>query len=167
MSVRLFLALWPDEAIRRQLVERRDAWVWPRSASPVADAKLHLTLNFLGDVDEARLPALVAGFEVPFTPFEVELGRAVVWHQSIAVLEPLSIPPELLALHAALDERVAALGLPVEERSYKPHVTMARRAGHATPPEHVAPLRWKVDGYALVQSKLGATAEYGIVRAYR
>ena len=167
MNARLFLALWPDETIRRQLVQRRDTWVWPHGASPVADAKLHLTLNFLGSVDEARLPELAAAFDVPFTPFEVELGRAVVWHQSIAVLEPLSTPPELMALHASLNERVAALGLPVEERAYKPHVTMARRAGHATPPEGMAPLRWQVGGYALVQSKLGATAEYGVVRSYR
>ena len=166
MSVRLFLALWPDETIRQQLVQWRDAWDWPRHASPVADAKLHLTLNFLGNVDEARLPELMAGFDVPFKPFELELGRAVVWHQSIAVLEPLANPPELLELHALLNERVAALGLPVEERTYKPHVTMARRAGGATPPEGMPVLRWKADGYALVQSKLGATAEYGVVRAY-
>ncbi|HEY1043527.1 MAG TPA: RNA 2',3'-cyclic phosphodiesterase [Telluria sp.] len=167
MDVRLFLALWPDEAIRRQLVQARDSWRWPRSASPVADAKLHLTLNFLGSVDEERLPELEAAFDVPFTPFEVELGRPVVWHRSIAVLEPLSVPPELIELHTLLDERVAALGLPVEERAYKPHVTMARRAGNATPPERIAPLQWNVAGYALVQSKLGAGAEYGVVRAYR
>ncbi|MFD2367013.1 RNA 2',3'-cyclic phosphodiesterase [Pseudoduganella sp. GCM10020061] len=166
MSVRLFLALWPDEAIRQRLTEWRDAWRWPNHAAPVADAKLHLTLNFLGSVEEERLPELVAGFEVPFTPFEVELGRPVVWHQSIAVLEPLAIPPELIELHARLNERVAALGLPVEERAYKPHVTMARRAGNATPPQGLEALRWQVDGYALVQSKLGAGAEYGVVRSY-
>ena len=166
MGVRLFLALWPDKSIRRQLVQWRDAWQWPNHSAPVADGKLHLTLNFLGNVDEALLPDLVEAFDVSFTPFEIELGRAVVWHQSIAVLEPLSIPPALFDLHVSLNERVAAAGLPVEDRIYKPHVTMARRAGKATPPEGMPAVRWQVDGYALVQSKLGHTAEYGVVQPY-
>lgn len=166
MDVRLFLALWPDRSIRHQLMQWRDAWHWPNHAAPVADGKLHLTLNFLGNVDEALLPELVEAFNVPFTPFEIELGRAVVWHQSIAVLEPLSIPPALLELHASLKERVAAAGLPVEDRIYKPHVTMARRAGKATPPEAMPPVRWQVGGYALVQSKVGEGAEYQVLHDY-
>ena len=166
MGARLFLALWPDEDVRAQLVRWRDAWDWPRSASPVADGKLHLTLNFLGDVDEARMPELVAAFRVPFTPFDIEIGNPAVWHRSIAVLEPLAVPPELVDLHARLNEQVALLGLPVEERSYRPHVTMARRAGHATPPAGGPPILWHADGYALVQSKINESGSYSVVHAY-
>lgn len=165
-TARLFLALWPDETIRQQLVQRRDAWRWPRSASPVADAKLHVTLHFLGSVDAARVPELVEGFRVPVTPFELILDTASVWHQSIAVLEPARKPQELLDLHAALAREVERLGLEVEERPYRPHVTMARRGGGSTPPDVFDPLRWAVDSYALVQSKLGAGAEYQVLRRY-
>jgi RNA 2',3'-cyclic 3'-phosphodiesterase len=165
-NARLFLALWPDEAIRRELVRRRDAWNWPSGASPVADAKLHVTLHFLGSVDEARIPELMEGFNVPYAPFELELDTAKVWHQSIAVLEPSSKPPQLLDLHAALELEVARMGLEVEDRLYKPHVTMARRAGGATPPEGMEPVRWTVDGYALVQSKMGDGGEYHVLHRY-
>lgn len=163
---RLFLALWPDDAVRAELVRWRDAWHWPRSASPVADGKLHLTLHFLGEVDEARLPELAEGFHVPFTPFSIEMARPVVWHRSIAVLEPLSVPGELLALYAALAERIARLGLTVEDRAYRPHVTMARRAGGATPPVSGPPVLWHTDGYALVQSKTDQAGGYSVVQAY-
>lgn len=165
-TARLFLALWPDEAIRQQLVQRRDAWRWPRHASPVADAKLHVTLHFLGSVDEARVPELMEGFRVPVTPFELVLDTATVWHQSIAVLEPSSKPPALLDLHAALAREVDRLGLIVEERPYKPHVTMARRGGGAVPPQTLSPLHWQVDSYALVQSKIGEGGEYQLLQRY-
>lgn len=165
-TARLFLALWPDETIRQQLVQRRDAWHWPRSASPVADDKLHVTLHFLGSVDMARVPELMEGFRVPVTPFELVLDTATVWHQSIAVLEPSHKPQPLLDLHAALAREVERLGLAVEERAYKPHVTMARRGGGSTPPEPLQPLRWFVDSYALVQSKLGDGGEYQVLQRY-
>lgn len=165
-TARLFLALWPDDTIRQQLVQRRDAWQWPRSASPVADAKLHVTLHFLGSVDEERVPELMEGFRVPVSPFELVLDTATVWHQSIAVLEPSRQPQALLDLHAALGCEVERLGLAVEERVYKPHVTMARRGGGAVPPQALTPLHWPVDSYALVQSKLGAGAEYQVLQRY-
>lgn len=59
-AARLFLALWPDPAVRHQLRAARDAWQWPRGATPVHADKLHLTLHFLGDVPGARLPELLS-----------------------------------------------------------------------------------------------------------
>jgi len=34
-NTRLFVALWPGPGIRHALRERRDAWDWPRGATPV------------------------------------------------------------------------------------------------------------------------------------
>jgi 2'-5' RNA ligase len=160
---RLFLALWPDPGLRHLLKERRDAWAWPRSATPVHADKLHVTLHFLGGVPGERLPELLAGFAVPFTPFQLELDRAALWHNGIAVLEPERAPPELLALHARLSDALLALGLQPETRSYRPHVTMARRAGGAPLPPDAAPLLWDARGYALVESKNGV---YTVLRDY-
>jgi len=151
-DARLFLALWPDEELRATLARWRDAWSWPRGAGPVADGKLHLTLHFLGAVPQDRIPELVEAFHVPFRPF--------------AVLEPLAIPSELSELHAALAERVAALGLPLEERSYKPHVTLARRAHGALVPPPAPALAWRVHGYALVESKLTTDGSYHVLHTY-
>ena len=139
MDRRLFLALWPDPALRRRLVERRDAWAWPKSATPVHADKLHLTLHFLGALPEERLPELLEAFAVPFEPFRLELTHATLWHNGIAVLEPEHVPPALPALHARLSSALLALGLPPEARSYRPHVTMARRAAGATPPPEAPP----------------------------
>ena len=55
-TARLFLALWPDDALRRGLLAWRDAWQWPARAALVAPDDLHLTLHFLGGVPLVRLP---------------------------------------------------------------------------------------------------------------
>lgn len=160
---RLFLALWPSATIREQLRERRDAWQWPRGATPVHADKLHLTLHFLGDVPSERLPALLARFAVPFEAFRIDLGTPALWPHGIAVLEPLAVPPALLALHARLADALVDLGLQPETRSYRPHVTMARRAGGAALPENGPAIAWQADRYALVESQGGV---YTVLRDY-
>lgn len=165
-STRLFVALWPDPAIRHALRERRDAWDWPRGASPVHPDKLHVTLHFLGSVPTERLPELRRGLAVPFSPFELSLGIPKLWPHGIAVLEPHTEPPELLELHANLSAALVALGLRPEARTYRPHVTLARRANGAEAPPEAAPLVWKIDGYALVESRPGNGGGYTVLESY-
>jgi 2'-5' RNA ligase len=161
-TTRLFLALWPDPFIRARLREWREAWGWPRDAAPVADDKLHLTLHFLGNLPEERLPELLDGLALPFEPFAVEIGRPVLWPRGLAVMEPHGEPPELLALHARLGEALVSLGLQPEQRAYRPHVTMARRAVGARLPVSGPSVFWQASSYALVESRGG----YQVLREY-
>lgn len=166
-SARLFLALWPEPAVREALRSRRDAWAWPRGASPVHTDKLHMTLHFLGNQPRARLPELLDAFTVPFTPFELRLDVAELWHGGIAVLSPQNPPQPLFALHAQLAQALAGLGLQPEARAYRPHVTMARRAAGAGIPPIGEVLDWQIDGYALVESRPGNDGGYAVLRTYR
>jgi 2'-5' RNA ligase len=165
-NARLFIALWPDPAVRTLLSRWRDAYAWPKSAAPVRTAQLHVTLHFLGNIPRVRVPELVQGLAVPFAPFELEFGHTELWHGGIAVLAPDVVPEPLLALHGALGEALERLGLPLEQRAYRPHVTLARRAGPVMPPIEGPPICWQFDGYALMESKVGDGAEYGVVRSY-
>jgi 2'-5' RNA ligase len=166
VSARLFLALWPDPPMRDALRAWRDAWTWPRGASPVHTDKLHLTLHFLGDQPRARLPELLEGFKVPFTPFDLRIDGAALWHNGIAVLSPTQAPQALLELHARLTQALVQLGLQPEGRSYRPHVTMARRAAGAGLPPPGQVLDWRADRYALVESKPGNGGGYTVLREY-
>lgn len=166
-TTRLFVALWPEPAVRHALCEWRDAWNWPKSAAPVPTPKLHVTLHFLGNQPSDSVAALAEGLAVPFTPFELALGRAVLWPHGIAVLEPHAEPEPLLRLHAALGEALLKLGLEPEARKFRPHVTLARRAGNAAPPPAGPPIDWDVRGYALVESRPGQGGVYNVLREYR
>ena len=159
---RLFLALWPDAALRRPLAAWRDGWSWPKAASPVRTERLHVTLHFLGDVASERVPDIVDGLRVPFSPFTLHFGRNTLWPHGIAVLEPDTVPPALLALHASLALAMVPLALAPDARPYRPHVTLARRAGNARKASDGPPLAWHVDRYALVRSDQG----YTVLREY-
>jgi 2'-5' RNA ligase len=165
-TARVFIALWPDPAVRALLSEWRDGCTWPSSASPVRTAQLHVTLHFLGSIPRVRLPELAQGLDVGFAPFELGFGHSELWHGGIAVLAPDAVPEPLLALHGALGGALERMGLPLEARPYRPHVTLARRAGPALAPIDGPPIRWQVDGYALMESKVGEGSEYGVVQSY-
>jgi len=155
-TLRLFIGLWPDAATRRALAAWQARWAWPAGAAPVVPERLHLTVHFLGQVEAVRLPELVAELRLPpFEPFELRLGHAELWPRGLAVLCPDEIPAGLARLHADLADALRRLALPVEARPFRPHVTLARKAVAATAPPETIELRWRVGGYALVQSERG------------
>lgn len=151
-TARLFLALWPDDAVRRALAERRDRCRWPQGAAPVADARLHLTLHFIGAVPVGRLDELSRGLRVPMAPFDLAFDRCAAWPHGLVVVEASHLPEALRDLHAALGTALRRLGLPVERRRLRAHVTLARRAEGALLGDDREPIRWRVDGYTLVRS---------------
>lgn len=156
---RLFLALWPDAAALRAIQAWQQAVDWPSAARPTAASDLHLTLHFIGNVPRARLPELAAGLVQPLAPFDWVLDEFAVWHHGISVLQPSGpAPSELLALHAGLAQALHALQLPVDDRPFRPHVTLARHGTGAVLCGGVgpAPVRWRVDaGYVLAESAGG------------
>jgi 2'-5' RNA ligase len=153
--VRLFLALWPDADVRSALAGQQALWQWPAGARPTRIDSLHLTLHFIGAVDAARVPAILAACHSESACFTLMLDRPELWPNHCAVLCASERPPALDALHQSLAQILRSLALPVEKRPFRPHVTLARRAAGAVPPREVAPLRWPVHGHALVQSAGG------------
>jgi 2'-5' RNA ligase len=164
-TLRLFLALWPAPGVLEQLLAHAGEWSWPPRASRTRPERLHLTLHFLGNVAAEHLPALRGGLGVEWAGCELALDRGTVWPGGIAVLEACEVPRELAQLHAALADRLRALDVSVETRPYRPHVTLARKAQGAKPPDF-APLRWIAGPrYALVRS-VGAGGGYQTLQCF-
>ena len=138
--------------MRAALVAERARWAWPAGARPVAPAKLHVTLHFLGSQPVEHLPALRAALAGPVAPFELQLDRAEVWPNGVALLAPAQPPAVLADLHAAQADALRALGLKVEHRRYRPHLTLARDARGVVAPEAFTPITWPVEAVVLVQS---------------
>ena len=156
-TMRLFLALWPAEGLREALVAWQRGWSWSAGAALVRPERLHLTLHCLGAVDAERVPALRDGLAVACEPFELDLqaGRAGVWPGGIAVLETAA-PAPLLDLHARLGKALQALGLPLEARPWRPHLTFARKAAGSRPPPAGPAAAWQgAGGYVLARSTPG------------
>lgn len=153
-TLRLFLALWPDDDTRTALLAWQQAQPWPPSARLTRPDDLHLTLHFMGAVPRSRLIELKQALPAPGTPVSLILDRVEVWPNEVAVLLPEATPPALQVLHGQLADTLRQCGLPVESRPYQPHVTLARRA-RSLIPQASLPLRWTTQRYALVHSDHG------------
>jgi 2'-5' RNA ligase len=165
-TLRLFTALWPDDASRAAIERWQGQWEWPRRAGIVEADRLHLTLHFLGDIEASLVPSLTKALRIPFEPFQLELGHAAVWPNGVAVLEPHSKPAQLLALHERIAVALAALSIPLDARPYRPHITLARRAFGARPPPQSPGLQWRAEsGFVLVRS-MPAGAGYVVMERF-
>ncbi len=164
-TARLFLALLPGPAVQAALAEHARAWRWPPDAARYAPADWHVTLHFLGAVPRARLDELRAALAAPLEPFELRFGEPLLWPHGLAVLLPMAVPAALQRLHEALGLRLRQLGLRTDERAYRPHLTLARKAGQALPPAPPA-WGWRVRGYVLMESTGDAAARYRVVQRY-
>lgn len=94
-------------------------------------ANLHLTLVFLGEVPPERLAeARQAMAETDAAGFTLQIGGLGCFRQRGGYLYWAGVERSapLLALHASLCARLRSHGFRVEERIYRPHLTLVRQA---------------------------------------
>jgi 2'-5' RNA ligase len=125
MSLRLFLAIAvpPAIAVRLSALETNVP-----GASWRSPELFHLTLSFLGEVDEAtaRDIDLEVG-RIVAAPFEISLAGTGSFggKEPTALWAGVSAPPDLSRLAASCESAVRNAGLAPASRRYKPHITLA------------------------------------------
>ena len=133
--LRLFIAAELSEALRNRIVDAVDT-IKRESATPVkwlTQDNYHITLRFLGDTPEDRLPALerlVRSAAEELSPAFVKAGGAGCFPtcKRPRVLYVAIDDPEgrLSEWHRFLESSLDRdLGLEPEDRSFRPHITVA------------------------------------------
>ena len=166
---RLFFALWPEEAVRTQLYAVGEPVAWARPAKRVPMEKLHLTLMFLGYVDEAqRACAVRVAGGITESRFTLTIDQARHWSRSrILWAGTDAMPPGLLAIVAQLRNGLAACGVKPEGRNYRCHVTLGRNVRKKPVLTAIEAIRWPVNQFVLVESNtLPEGAQYRIIGAW-
>ena len=164
---RLFFALWPDDRIRHALLH----WQTHNLSTAVRwqhRDDLHITLHFLGQVDDDRLEEIAAvGAEHQFVPFNLVLDEIDYWSRPrVFCATPSSVPAPLIELHTALGKGLESIGFAGESRPYRPHVTLARKVGADEAYGPLSPLTWSVKALALVESRPGNAPHYHPLRRW-
>lgn len=127
MPLRLFIAIDLPDDVRRKLstlASPLPGVVWSRPE------QLHLTLRFLGAIDETKVPALeealatvrCASFELTVAGcglFPMDGLPRVIW----ASLRPTG---QLLHLRQQIDDALLGLSLPPDKEAFNPHITLGR-----------------------------------------
>ena len=127
---RLFFGLWPDHRQRDRLRDFITPLAKEVDGRIIDRHKWHVTLAFIGDFEERLIPALQnAASEIEFEPFRLRFDRLEFWPRpKVACLVTPTVPPELQALVQQLNGLLLRAGKLVEERTYRPHITVARNA---------------------------------------
>ncbi len=152
---RVFFALWPDGEAAGHLEALGHALA-PKGAKVVPGEKLHMTLAFIGSVDDEGVERLMdAADRVRAEPFEVRLDRLGFWPQGgVFHAGNRETPSRQRRLLQALNAELLAAGFAPDKRPYVPHVTLARRVRGLSLPRLETPVSWQAEEFSLVKSHL-------------
>lgn len=165
---RLFFALWPDEAVRRQCEDLM--WRLLKAGDkPVNPGNIHVTLVFLGAVDDVLESAMVrAVAEIKkLEPVAIHFDELSFWRKPGIICLTSSNPGDkamILAEH--LSAMVSSLDHPIDERAYRPHVTLIRKAKQSVQTEF-EPVIWHSNAFCLVESSSApGGVDYRVIRQW-
>jgi 2'-5' RNA ligase len=155
-STRLFFAVMPDAPSRARLAALADATARATGGRASFADTLHLTIVFVGSVDDASVPAIrEAGDAMRWERFTLSLDTLGSFARAgIAWAAPRSVPAALEQLNGDLVAALTARGVATETRPYRPHVTLVRRCVEPVAAPIDPPIDWTVDGVVLMSSRL-------------
>jgi RNA 2',3'-cyclic 3'-phosphodiesterase len=173
--MRLFIAIDLDDEARAAIADeqRRMKAAFDASRSSIKWVRpdhMHLTLVFLGEVQETRAPAIIDAMSQPVVQAPFDLAFA-----GIGLFPPRGAPNVLwvgaaageadsIELQRELADRLLRLGIALEQRPFHPHLTLARwktsrgadRSRALAAGRDGAIARVHVDHATLYQSRLSA-----------
>jgi 2'-5' RNA ligase len=134
MNVRLFVAVEIAGEIRKKLAEFQDAlkkvdadvgWIAPEN--------LHITLKFIGSIDEEKIEAITNIIKDSVThirPFDLDYRGVGILpaekNPRVIFVEVIDGGGVLVKIHERLDNQLMALGVEHEDRKFKAHLTVGR-----------------------------------------
>jgi 2'-5' RNA ligase len=157
--LRLFFALWPAATVQDSLHALAMQQQKHCKGRVMRVETIHLTLLFLGDTSAERLRALFsAASKVQVSAFELELDCFSGWrHNGIAYSAPSYPPDELSELVDRLSANAADAGFSFDRKVFLPHVTLLRNVERVPMTRQIAPVKWDVREFSLVQSVMEAS----------
>ena len=171
---RLMFLIYPDAATAERIAGEavRLKTALGLGGGVLQAERLHITLHHLGDY--VGLPRDIvgkggfAGDAVTAAPFEVVFDRAVSFANRPGnnpfTLQGGAELQSLIGFQKTLGEKMAGAALR-PDKSFTPHITLLYD-GRVVPEQLIAPIRWTVDRFMLVQSKLGQT-QHVVLREWR
>jgi len=164
--MRLFIAALLPEEIKKQLTEsinslkhEVDGVKWERPE------KLHITLKFLGDVEESKLDSiddLLIKLSSAYSSFNLSLtdfGGFPNLKKPRILYVGLSTNSLLSKLVSELEEELSVLGFEKESRKFIPHITLGRvkKKINIQYSPQITKNSFKVTQIGLIKSKLSSS----------
>jgi RNA 2',3'-cyclic 3'-phosphodiesterase len=176
--VRTFVAIFPPQRVRQTLFRAAHDLPASQDFRLISPEKLHVTLKFLGEVAEDTLDRVKQALE-PLSerhePFEVRTsGFGAFPSEKKAHILWAGVgegSESLRTVAQSVEDLLLPAGFAREQRSYVPHLTLARARGRRAKLENtgISPpaLRFTVSSVELVESVPGAGGvTYSVLETY-
>ncbi|GAQ95634.1 2'-5' RNA ligase [Thermodesulfovibrio aggregans] len=130
--MRLFLAIELPMEVREFLAELTKFQLPMEGINVVQKENFHITLKFLGEVEEKVIPHLINVLRVvagEFSNFKIKTTHPGVFPDRVkprVIWIGTENSDTLKLLAKRIDEELSCLGFQREEREFKPHITLAR-----------------------------------------
>lgn len=133
--MRLFVSVDLPDDLAEPVADLQEEFADASGLNFTDSEQAHITMKFLGDVDENRLPDLereleAAVDEADVAPFTARFGGLGVFpdldYISVVWFGTETGGAELTQLHEAIEKRTTAMGFEAESHDFTPHVTLAR-----------------------------------------
>jgi 2'-5' RNA ligase len=124
--IRLFVALALPETVAQSLLALQSGVPGARWSTR---EQLHLTLRFIGDVDErdaSSIDETLTSISAPQFTLELKGVGSFGGKNPRALWAGVVANEALLHVQRKIESAIQRLGFPAEERKYTPHVTLAR-----------------------------------------
>ena len=151
---KLFYALWPSHRQRELLRDTINPVLSSVEGQTVDRRNWHVTLVYIGDFPEERIPELMAAMEI-VDPGEIRLrfDTLTFWQRpKIACMHAKITPPELEHLMSALQQALIPFGSEPETRVYRPHITVSRKVRAFPDVRLTRPIELSFSEFELVES---------------
>ncbi len=170
--MRLFVALQIPDSIRKEYAKliddfrRFDAKASLKKPKWVRPENLHVTLKFIGHTDPAKLDSIRGALAKVRSPQEVHLHfRNIGFFPNAkrprVIWGGMESSENLAPLARAVDQQIASLGFPAEEREFTPHLTLAR----LDPPGIAQELRAAIEKHAVHDFGELQTSEFHLIES--
>ena len=146
--MRLFIALSVDTTPLKELrYEFKDV-----KGRFIEDSNFHMTLAFLGEVDECKIDLIKNIIEkIPFTLKEIESEEVTTFREDTVVVK-FKNHPQLIKYQRELTKELDKNEIYFDKKPYKPHITIIRRSNEIISGEYNE--IYKLTGIHLFSSKL-------------
>ena len=162
---RLFFAARPDGCTSRALANAVTIAAGSLPGRPVEVADWHVTLSFLGPLDDARIePLCRESAAIEFAPFELAFDRLEYWRRAKVFVAGASHGVSVATgrdLAETLMRLAQALAIKPDDKPWVPHLTLSRGVlprgvlpSLTDGPLQLTPVTWSVDSFHLVESRL-------------
>lgn len=142
-EIRAFVAIELSSEIKSQLAALVNQFKARKVGGVrwVAVESIHLTLKFLGNINQPQLQKLISAL-TPIVkdnePFSLTVGGTGAFpnlRKPRVIWVGVQAPPDLSKLQSEVETAAENAGIPKEERGFSPHLTIGRVRSEAAPAE--------------------------------